>query len=104
MTLSTRSWTHETGDSSPGASALMRNPGPRGSPGTTITRADFHLELADLREEGWSLSRDERVLGTTAIAAPVLSANGECLAAVQIAGPLQSPAFKDTSALGYEVR
>lgn len=72
--------------------------------GTTVTREDFHRELADVREMGWVLSRDERVLGTTAIAAPVLSASGDCLAAVQIAGPSNSPAYEDTTALGYEVR
>lgn len=72
--------------------------------GTALTREDFRRELAGVRERGWVLSRDERVLGTTAVAAPVLSPEGECLAAVQIAGPSHSPAYEDTTELGYEVR
>ncbi|APX33987.1 hypothetical protein BH708_16145 [Brachybacterium sp. P6-10-X1] len=72
--------------------------------GTTVTLGDFHRELEAVRATGWTLSRDERVIGTTAVAAPVLSPSGACLAAVQVAGPSHSQTFEDTTSLGYEVR
>ncbi len=54
----------------------------------TITDRDqLRAELELVRERGWALNDEERNPGVRAIAAPVLHADGEVLAAVAIQGP-----------------
>lgn len=72
--------------------------------GTTFTQEELRRELEEIRRTGLCVSRDERMRGTTAFAAPVLSIDGSCLAAVQIAGPSHSPAVENSAELGYQVR
>lgn len=71
--------------------------------GGRVTLEDFRRELSGIRERGWVESRNERVVGAASVAAPVLSATGSCLAAIQVAGPSRNPAFTDTTVLGHEV-
>ncbi len=56
------------------------------------------------RRTAWAESTDERVVGATSIAAPVIGTDGVCTTAVQVAGPSSSAALEDTRALAVEVR
>lgn len=44
-------------------------------------------QLRDIREVGYAISRDEAEVGVTGVAAPVLDAAGECVAALALAVP-----------------
>lgn len=72
--------------------------------GTQISPDDFRNELEEIRRRGWVASHDERVVGAASVAAPLISADGECLAAIQVAGQTNNPAFADPTPLGHEVR
>lgn len=72
--------------------------------GGQVTIGEFRQELSDIRERGWVESRNERVVGATSVAAPVLSSMSACLAAIQVAGPSHNPTFNDTAVLGHEVQ
>lgn len=54
----------------------------------TITDPEvLRRELAEIRRRGYACSRDERFVGSTAVAAPIFGLNGEVLAALGLAGP-----------------
>ena len=72
--------------------------------GERPTPEEFRAELKRVREQGWAVSVDERVVGASSVAAPVIDANGRCTSAVQIAGPSSDAAFQDREALSVEVR
>lgn len=72
--------------------------------GDVISTESLRAELAAIRREGVAFSTDERVVGTSSAAAPVLNAAGECIAAIQVAGPASDASFADQAALGVEVR
>jgi IclR family acetate operon transcriptional repressor len=72
--------------------------------GDVLTPEDLRAELDEIRREGVAFSTDERVVGTSSVAAPVFNADGQCIAIVQVAGPASDPAFTDRSSLGVEVR
>lgn len=72
--------------------------------GTSVGLAEFRAELDDVRRRGWVGSRDERVIGAASVGAPVLAGSGECVAAVQVAGPSHNPAFDNLDELALEVR
>ncbi|GAA1209548.1 hypothetical protein GCM10009675_32260 [Prauserella alba] len=72
--------------------------------GRSMTRTEFLAELATVRAQGWAESTDERVVGATSIAAPVVGSDGVCTTAVQIAGPSTSAMFEDIHAVTIEVR
>jgi DNA-binding IclR family transcriptional regulator len=61
-------------------------------------------ELRQIRIQGWCESIDERVVGAASVAAPVMSADGRCDSAVQVAGPSGDPQFDNLAALSVEVR
>lgn len=44
-------------------------------------------QLRGIREAGFAVSRDEAEIGVTGVAAPVLDASGECVAALALAAP-----------------
>lgn len=72
--------------------------------GRVITIDELRDELATINKQGWAKSTDERVVGASSVAAPVISNDGRCLAAVQVAGPTSNDAFRDTQHLSLEVR
>lgn len=72
--------------------------------GRTVATDEFLAELATIRAQGWAESTDERVVGATSVAAPVIGTDGACTTAVQVAGPSSSDALADTRALAVEVR
>jgi len=54
----------------------------------TITdRAALKAELADIREQGYAYDHEERLSGLRCVAAPVISENGDPVAAISVSGP-----------------
>lgn len=72
--------------------------------GEVLDRQELRAELDGIRRLGVAFSTDERVVGASSVAAPVLNAAGECVAALQVAGPTGTEVFDDAAALGIEVR
>ncbi|WP_131742665.1 IclR family transcriptional regulator [Actinomadura roseirufa] len=65
----------------------MDEPFTRLTPATLTTRAELEAELARVRERGFSVSDEERVVGVRAVAAPVRDGSGRVVAAVALQGP-----------------
>ena len=59
----------------------------RRADGSVQERSDFLAELADVRSRGTARSASERVLGVTAIAAPILDGAGAVQGALGLTGP-----------------
>jgi DNA-binding IclR family transcriptional regulator len=57
------------------------------TPHTIVDRAQLERELAQVRRDGFATTTDELEVGLSAIAAPVLTAEGTALAALSISGP-----------------
>ena len=55
--------------------------------GTTKKMTEFRAELTDIRTQGYARSAGERVLGITAIAAPILDGSGVVQGALGLTGP-----------------
>jgi len=54
----------------------------------TITDRDaLHEELAAVRDRGYALNREERIVGLRAIGAPVRSADGDVIGSISVAAP-----------------
>jgi IclR family transcriptional regulator, acetate operon repressor len=58
----------------------------RRAPRTVVAPGLLRQELAEIRERGVALEHEESTVGITCVAAPVLDANGEALAAVSVTG------------------
>src|SRR5437867_1123035 len=56
------------------------------TPTTIVGAADFRRELQEIRRAGVAINRGERQPDLAAVAAPLFDAQGECVAAVGIAG------------------
>ena len=54
---------------------------------TQVTRTALIKELAEVRVAGVAISLDRHIRGVSAIAAPVFDADGQCVAALTVAGP-----------------
>ena len=54
-----------------------------------INMSEFEKELKEIKETGYAITHGERILGTYSIAAPILGVNGQLVAGINIAGPLQ---------------
>lgn len=55
---------------------------------TTITsKAAFERELAEVRERGYSIDREESIEGVSCVGAPILDTNGVAVAAIAVQGP-----------------
>jgi len=54
---------------------------------TIVDVKRLRSELNDIRENGFATTEDERTIGASGIAAPVLSANGTIVAGIVVAGP-----------------
>jgi DNA-binding IclR family transcriptional regulator len=57
---------------------------------STITRiSDLRRELVRIRKLGWAQASGEMLMGINAIAAPVFSERGECVASIAVVGSVQ---------------
>lgn len=56
--------------------------------GEAVTKEELIRDLEQVRNLGFAVSREERVLGVISVAAPILTSSGETLAAISITGPL----------------
>jgi IclR family acetate operon transcriptional repressor len=72
--------------------------------GRRSTVDEFRAELITIREQGWAMAVDERVVGATSVTAPVLGSDQRCTTAVQVSGHSNDEAFRDPVALSVEVR
>ena len=54
---------------------------------TITTRDELFDELAEIRERGYAIDREEKIEGLRCIAAPVTGSDGEVLGAVSVSGP-----------------
>jgi DNA-binding IclR family transcriptional regulator len=58
--------------------------------GDVLPHAEFtERSLADVRRRGWAQSVGQREAGVASVSAPVLSPDGELLAAISISGPIE---------------
>jgi DNA-binding IclR family transcriptional regulator len=57
------------------------------TPATITSVRALRAELSSIREAGISQTRDERVMGASALAAPIFGADGKLVAGLVIAGP-----------------
>lgn len=70
-----------------GGAALPPGRLPRFTDKTITNRTELAEELAEVRRHGYAVAIDELEPGLVAIAAPVLKAGGEVVAAISISGP-----------------
>ena len=54
-----------------------------------IDMKEFKEELQEIKDSGYAITHGERILGTYSIAAPILGVNGQLVAGINLAGPLQ---------------
>lgn len=59
----------------------------RFTPATITSKAQLRKELAQIREQGYSLAIDELEVGLTAVAAPIRNAHGDVIASISVSGP-----------------
>jgi DNA-binding IclR family transcriptional regulator len=57
------------------------------TPLTIIDRDKLEIELAEVRKQGYAVSRGEQADGVASISAPVFAGSGHVMAAVSILGP-----------------
>ncbi|MEU7738999.1 IclR family transcriptional regulator [Nonomuraea sp. NPDC049158] len=57
--------------------------------GKSVSEADLRAELALIRERGYHVSADERVVGSSGVSAPVPRPDGQVMATVGISGPAE---------------
>jgi IclR family acetate operon transcriptional repressor len=67
--------------------ALLERPLQRRTPHTVTDRAELEAQLEEAREAGYARTFEELEVGLNAIAAPVRSATGEVIAALDVSGP-----------------
>ncbi|MFH1351400.1 MAG: IclR family transcriptional regulator [Pseudomonadota bacterium] len=71
---------------------------------TTITHKDQLLkELDETRERGYSINREEHLLGRAAVGAPIFGRGGKLEASICMVGPPSAILGKGTERLGNEV-
>lgn len=54
-----------------------------------ISAEDFLKKIKEIRQKGYTVTKGERVPGSFAVSAPLLGHNGEIVASLTIAGPIQ---------------
>lgn len=54
---------------------------------TIISEAALFEELAQIREQGYSLNDEEEIIGFKAVGAPVAAADGDVVGSISVAGP-----------------
>jgi DNA-binding IclR family transcriptional regulator len=58
------------------------------TPSTLTSLMQLKSELENVRRQGYALDKEKNVLGARCIGAPILSANGEAVAAISLSGPI----------------
>jgi DNA-binding IclR family transcriptional regulator len=58
---------------------------------TIVQLAEMKSELADIRQRGYALDREEDYVGVECVAFPVYDASGTCVAGVSVSYPTGSP-------------
>ena len=66
---------------------LLSRPLERTTPHTIVDRGQLEEQLSDALEAGFARTFQELEMGLNAIAAPVFSANGDVVAAIDVSGP-----------------
>ena len=61
---------------------------PRLGPRTITSRSMLERALADVRADGYAVSVEESAPGVASVAAPLFDGDGECVAAMSVAGPV----------------
>jgi DNA-binding IclR family transcriptional regulator len=56
---------------------------------TIVDHAALEIELARVRQQGWSAAPEEMVLGVNAISAPIYSQRSELVGMISIVGSIQ---------------
>ena len=69
------------------AAKLRREGLPQLTPRTITSRSVFLDELARIRRDGVTVNVDERVVGAAGVAAPIRSASGQVIAALNLSAP-----------------
>jgi DNA-binding IclR family transcriptional regulator len=54
---------------------------------TITSPAALTAELAEVRVRGWAIAIDEMEVGLTAVASPILDAQGEVIGSISVSGP-----------------
>ena len=71
---------------------------------TCVTRERLETELEKIKDQGYATDAEERELGVTCIAAPVLDGEGYPIAAVSISGPASRFLYKGIDVLAISVK
>jgi IclR family acetate operon transcriptional repressor len=74
------------------------------STGKRLTRKALLEELDRVRRQGFSISINERVMGSASVAAPVITASGATIAAVGVIGTVERMNENKLRSLSVEVR
>jgi len=72
--------------------------------GEVWARDEYLAELRRIRQQGFCVSTNERTLGVTSVAAPILRPDGVAVAAVSVVGPPESVTLDKIPQLSVEVR
>lgn len=78
--------------------------GARRVDGTPIDPALLRDEIQTIRQQGYAISRSERILGATSVAAPIFDHRGEVIGSMSVAGVTVRQNQADLEALGPLVR
>lgn len=70
------------------------------APRTISSRAALQRELAKVRRAGWAQAAGEYEEGLNGVAAPILGADGRCVAALSVSGPAYRLPVAELAALG----
>lgn len=72
--------------------------------GVRQSREELERDLAAIRDQGYYFALEERAIGVGSIAAPILTAAGDCVAGIQIAGRVQELTRLREQEFAVEVR
>lgn len=72
--------------------------------GETVTKESFTRNLEQIRQQGFTISREERERGVISIAAPVLARSGGTLAAIAVTGPVGRVPTEELEPLSVSIR
>jgi len=72
--------------------------------GKILTKEDIYARLEEVRREGFAVSMDERMIGVTSVAAPVVHPNMGVIASVVVTGPSARITRERIHSLSEEVR
>ena len=77
---------------------VLRGPALRSMTGETLSDVvDLRAQLAEVRDAGLAVERDEAVLGESAVAAPIFDATSNAVGAIGVVGPTRSRPFPATT-------